>query len=319
MNLVSNPRRVRVLVLSLVALFFSFFVWHHRLDLMAIRIYNWQDIPQLILLICATYLTFAMQKKSLFSMYGVKLGLVESVGLVTMNTAGNLLLPARAGAISSAIYLKSAHKLEYGQFVGALAATGFVSVALNATLGILCLYKVNTSSEYTDMAILGLVGVVLSCLGFLLFLPNVSWAPRHPALSFFTRALNACSMLRAHPKILAFTTVTALTSSFFQLLVIRYCLNALGVACDNYQAMFIAVFAIFSSTINITPGNLGIRAAFAIVAAELVTVEAPYVVVASFLERLLILVLVIPLAWLCGRSFFAKARHDHKAYNSAHQ
>jgi len=113
MNLVSNPRRVRILVLSLVALFFSFFVWHHRLDLMAIRIYNWQDIPQLILLICATYLTFAMQKRSLFSMYGVKLGLVESVGLVTMNTAGNLLLPARAGAISSAIYLKSAHNLEY--------------------------------------------------------------------------------------------------------------------------------------------------------------------------------------------------------------
>lgn len=278
----------------------SYFVYKQRDDLAILLSVRWWDIVKLLGIMLLYEFVSAARFASLYKALGAEVGNLESLGLSKLANALNVMLPAQAGGIARAVYLKSRYNLPYSQTPVVFLGSIVVSMSMGAS--IIILFNIfNVLMGHPVPPVLWLGGVA-SISVLLLWLTIPKWmilrlGRMGKILDLFSRGLKS---LRSNKKCLKET-------AFYQLLLfcigggaIALAYRGLHLQIGFLMGIVILVLNSFLSLVNITPGNFGIREAVFGYLSELSGLSFAQGVAASMLIRavgLIITYSIAPIAW----------------------
>jgi uncharacterized membrane protein YbhN (UPF0104 family) len=299
-----NGHRLRHLFAGLVLFACAWYAYAHFADFKSIRLVSGSAALVAAILVASTVFISSIQTISFFKIYGIHLGFIESIGLTTIGSVGNLIAPARSGTFSNAIYLKRVHGLAYGAYIGSLAATYFVTISVNCFLGAASLATTASSTPIHNLSIRLFLAGAFAALVALFAFPHIKLIPESRPLKFVVNALNSCGTLRKNFGHLAVQFACVLINALLQAGIIYFTLQAIGSDATLSASIFIGVVSSLSAIIAVTPGNLGLREIFAVLSGQLISLDGALLVAASILERGLLLICSGGMAFLFGRKLW---------------
>ncbi len=288
------------------------FLYRYREEFLSIEIVEPLYIfPVLILSFLSIFLN-GVFNKFFFQLYGANLRFNEWFGLSVINTFGNLVTPLRGGAISNAIYLKKKHQLAYSDFVGSLAASYINVFLVNSGFG----WAVFTLSPHylskTQSVILNSFfgSIFLGCLFVTLFAPKFPDS-RYRLFKVVFNVLNAWRKLRENFRILLAISGVNIGNALLLAGMNYFLFRTIGLEISLASALAMGIFSSFSALVSITPGNLGVREAFAALGAVGFNIPVASAVTVSFVERIAVFCLCLVFGMIFSHILMKKAM-DHE-------
>lgn len=261
------------------------YVYRHLEEFSALRIQHPGLIVVLLSLISCIFVVNGYVNALWYRQFGLRLRFFEWFGLSAVSTFGNFVVPLRGGAVSNAIYLKRAHGFAYSSFIGILAAVSILAFWVNSLLGLISLLLIYLLHGFFSQIVTLVFAASFLSLSALMWLsPGVEDAS-HSWFIRFSEAINGWRKIRAH-SIEIFQTVALLVLNIILITfttVVEF--RILGLEVDISKALFLAIFPAFSSIISLTPANLGVREAFAVLSGIVAHVSIPEVLAVSLLDR----------------------------------
>ncbi|MBT6832269.1 flippase-like domain-containing protein [bacterium] len=196
----------------------------------------------------------------------------------------NMITPFRGGAGFRAWWMKKKYKLPYADFVASLMGNYVIVFFVSALVG--CAMCIWLWTQYGIFSI----PVVLLFTGFLLgaiFL----WFFRYQfhVQNFFTRYWNRVVLgwicVLKHPRIVFQSSFLVLVNLLLEAIILFVILDAMGVEIALWHTLFIGIFLVFSTFLNITPGALGISEAFLVFAGTIVHISPEIMLLAALVRR----------------------------------
>lgn len=243
----------------------------------------------------------------LYRQFDLKLGIIESTQLAISTNFGNTFLPLRGGMGIQAVYLKKRHNFRYSYFASTLAGAYVINFFIVGLLGILTMIVIYmTKGIFSFPVFLAFftlsAGMILAIKSSNLFLRLI---PFRGLRDKAKTVLEGWKIISKSPKTVfilgvitavSFLTMSVLISLQFWFLDIT---KISGEPIMIWDSLFLASFLVLSVFINITPSSLGIKEILLAYAAVIITISPQDAIVASVLDRIIgILVLLVlgPLA-----------------------
>jgi len=250
---------IHVLISLAVFLAISVYVYHHADDFEILLEVRWSYAILLIGMSFLLELSIAARFNSLYRALGVQMGLLESFGLSVVASTCNTFLPAQAGGIIRAVYLKRQHSILYSQFPAIFLGNIVFSFFLNSII-ILITGTVVTLSGGQGILFLGL-GAALIGLSTLLFIVRIpEWMLSR--LGHIGRMLRMFSdswkTIRSNRRCLLHVCLYQLLAIVVRGVGLTVAYRSLGLSMASLVGISIVTLANLLSIVNITPGNLGI-------------------------------------------------------------
>lgn len=282
-----NKQRVLSLAILLAAsLAGGVYVHRHLEEFAALRIQQPNMILLLLVVISCILVVNGYVNALWYGQFGLRLRFFEWFGLSAAGTFGNFVMPLRGGAISNAIYLKRAHGFAYSSFIGILAAVSILAFWVNSLLGLISLLLIYLLYGYVSQAITFVFAMSFVSLSAIMwFSPSVNESS-HTWLARYSKAINGWRKIRGNAIGILQTVALLVINTLLVTLTTIVEFRILGLEVDISKALFVAILPAFSSIISITPANLGIREAFAVLSGVVVDVPIPEVLAVSLLDRL---------------------------------
>jgi hypothetical protein len=282
-------RSVRWLMMGIVLAGLGWYVWHARQELTIITKFNLRYLPPMLLVPLLSLWANGWIAKELTGEFGVRLGGLEAYALSTVNALGNYLPVPQAGAVARGVYLKRVHDLSYSTYAASLVATYVTSLALYGVVGLSGLTALAASGQRAPWQ-LWLIFAALSA-SLVLFAPLSARVPLPRRLAAFRAGLLTLGRHHVLTKIVVLQLVLiALTATGLWLA----CLALPGGEGVNWFAgLMMGLLIMASGVANVTPGNLGVEQAAAMLAAHLLKIRPEVAFLASSLFRVMAVMVVI--------------------------
>ncbi|MEO8177336.1 MAG: lysylphosphatidylglycerol synthase transmembrane domain-containing protein [Deltaproteobacteria bacterium] len=258
------PRALRFLQTffgALVLLGFIAYLITHGSEFDEILAASAFDLSILFLLVGVTLTINVVQNLLLIRRLGVPLSLRESFNLTLATNFGNY-LPARAGTLISAHYLKKVHGLSYaqsGSLFGIRIVLTMFAIGLNGLLATLLIWS---QSGRFSLILLAMFAAIVAAATLIWFLPLPERRETGGRLRrLILEASLGASRLRSAPALGAFVLSTNLLQQATLVARFYFGTRALGSTPPLTQLLLLSPVASLASLTALTPGALGLREA----------------------------------------------------------
>jgi len=261
-------------------------------------------LPSFVLCIAITF------SQSLYNYFALKhfnanIGIKDCLFLAAQSFIGNLIAPMRAGTVANAYYLKKMRNVDYTTFGIINIALYVIVFGINSIIGAAILYFYFGLQNSEFVAIFSVfIALFFACTIF--FTLPWQWSSTLKLPNLLRSALSGVSKLKQSHVLLIGYTLPTLLNLFLMSLLSYFLLKSLGIDSTYPQMIFVTIFSSLSLFISITPGNLGIREAFAALSAQLAGIDPHQMIAASILERAIMLVACILIYFLTKHSWESK-------------
>lgn len=227
--------------------------------------------------------------------FRVRLAPKEWFGLSVVSSMANYIAPFSSGVVARATYLKRCHNFPYSQFLAFIASSYLVTAWVASLVGVatlLTLYgTVSFSWQITVVFVIVSIGTLAVAK-----LPSV----RLPWNNRPAEALNASfrdwSVVKGDRPLMVRLMTYAFVNILLNALSFWIAYKALGSSVFFSVALLIAVLAIFSGLVNLTPGNLGIQEAVVSLSSGLLGTGIGQGLLATLVIRAVTMVVIFGLA-----------------------
>ncbi|MBL7201003.1 MAG: flippase-like domain-containing protein [Anaerolineae bacterium] len=277
------------------------YVYVHRNELTVLFSVRGWDIARLVGALFLQSLVGAARFASLYRVLGAHMGLWESFGLSNVATVLNTVLPAQAGGVARAVYLKRRYAIPYSQAPVILLGAMVSSLSIGAAVMIIT----NTIAVLMAKPVAWALWLGAACAGAPVLLLWVSvperWTSRLGRVGHMLRLFSdGWQKLRQDARCLAETGLYQILVFVVGGWIIAIAYGGLGVRVSPLVGTSIVVFASFANLVVLTPGNLGIQEAVVGYLSQLSGLAFVDGVAASILIRIVGLMVnfaVAPVAW----------------------
>jgi uncharacterized protein (TIRG00374 family) len=223
------------------------------------------SLLDLVAMVAASILAAALQGwqfNTLARMFDLDLDTPEWFGLTIGNTMVNYLVPARAGLVVRAAYLKRVHSLSVTAYAALTALLLLMSVSVASILGLLG-FALHRSASGSSAASLGLVFVatLVISLSLVLLMPHaLRLSPRMARLRDRADAFRSGLLTwRRNPRLA--TTFVATTALWILAQATRLWIafRSVGVELSFAGVLMIQALVGVAFVVSLTPGNLGVK------------------------------------------------------------
>lgn len=292
---------VRVSAACLLTGVLGWYAYAHREQFRVLTSVPWRPLSGLAAAAVVQDVLAAAHFRSLCKPLGAHLSIWESLGLLKVATAWNMVLPAQAGTVARATYLKKRHGLAYSQvpaiMIGSMVTTLMVGGVILATIGVA---GIACGDAPPGLLWVAATAAIASFLLLWLGLPP-RWTTHLGRLGrLLDRHAAALRRIRAMKARLSITAVYQLLRYLAAGLVYASAYRCIGYPVSPATGVCIAVLSVFSTLVVVTPSNIGIREALVGYASVLSGLTFAQGIAASVLVRAVGMVLtltVAPVAW----------------------
>ena len=245
-----------VLVVTAIALYLN----SHRQLFSAFQNISFPDVLFLAALCLLLLMTSGLALRVFACKVGVRLTPKEWFGLSVVSTMTNYIAPFSSGSIARASYLNRCHNFPYRQFIAFIGSNYLVTAWVAGVVGVVTLLSLFATGFFSWQITIWFVIVTVGT-SVLAKLPSVTlpWKSRP------TEALNASfqdwALVKDDRALIARLMTYALVNILVNGLSFWTAYKALGSPISFTVALLIAVLALLSGLVNLTPGNLGIQEA----------------------------------------------------------
>jgi uncharacterized membrane protein YbhN (UPF0104 family) len=193
--------------------------------------------------------------------FDIKMMFKEWLGLTTISTMTNYLLPAKGGIAAQAVYLKNTYGFAYTQFLSSTIGLFVITFLMNAIIGlsasITALYLGVMTSD--KIMLFFIVVTAITAASYMLMLAAPKIKIKNP---YFKNMVNGFEKFRYKP--LLFTKF--LVSQAFIIIAIGlrlfFAFRSVGIDINIIGCVVITLFTSFFMFLSLTPANLGIKEFF---------------------------------------------------------
>jgi uncharacterized membrane protein YbhN (UPF0104 family) len=285
-----------VLTLIFVSLLVYYLV-SHREELSVVRQLNSEKILYLLLIALLNLLFRSGHFAALYQLLGARVGLAESLGLSAVASSVNMLLPAQAGGVSRAVYLKRRHHLPYSRvpiiFAASVLFSLFVGSMLLAAVGMLLIVDGHSVPLVLWLTVLATFSTALL---FFLDVPKSWLSAMGRAGQHLDQIIDGWRSIRQGRRwFLTAGLYQLLTHVSFGLLILAS-YEGLGLTLEPVFALGMAVTISLTNLVIITPGNIGLQEFLLGFLAQAGGITFSQGVVAAALIRAVLLVVTLAIA-----------------------
>lgn len=266
----------------------------HEVGALDISGFQWH----LVALIFATRALFQLANgfslKAFSAHFGIDLDFVEWAGLSVTTSLANLFLPASAGMVTRAAYLRVRFQFPITRFVSIAAASYIVIVFVSVIVtGVLVLLSpISFGGAFWPLVC---ILAVLGCGSLFIMVVPISWRSNRQSRIFrhLDSVLDGWERLRNDPGVIMKQMAIVLVNQFSQGAELYIALRALNQPTTFWQAMTITELTSTSTLVRLTPGNIGVVELLAGVFAAIAQASSISVVSAYILIRLVGLMIIL--------------------------
>jgi uncharacterized membrane protein YbhN (UPF0104 family) len=234
----------------------TFYFFKHREDFQLITNVSIYTVFLLTAIQFASTIGYGFQFKILTDHYKLELKFPQWYGLIRTSAFSDLWLPAGGGTSLKAIYLKRIHNLRYSSFVASAAITNIIKLMVNSLFALVLLFFVRAK---VPVSLFWIVFCFLLSTVLVLFLAHKVSKDYLPSLRIVQNIGKEWSKFRKdHETLIKLTGINCLIfiSAGLQ---IYLAFSAFSVHISLVTSGVIAALSIITRTINLIPGNFGIR------------------------------------------------------------
>lgn len=265
-------------------LFISYMVGHLEQFKALLRV-PFRYIAVIAILTFPFKITTGLRFKTMMDLFKVRLKLKEWFGLSCISAMVNYVLPAKAGIVTQALYLKKIHRFDYSKFATYLGSLALFTVAVNSALGLLFLiiYYLTKGSLFFGLFLAFFIIFLLS-MAAIFAIPFLSRLKIK--LDLFYKIIDGFKMLKGKRAVLLQLFLIQICDTGITGLRIFFSYKAIGVDdMGILPAFMVGLFASISALINLTPANIGIRELFITISSVMVGRGAANGLMASLIDR----------------------------------
>ncbi len=116
-----------------------------------------------------SYIISSYQLGLFLAKLGLHLGIIERLALTMVTMLGNLVIPMRGGSGAMAMYLKAAHKFNFGSFAVIYGGTALLVSLINSSLALGVLLYLAFAGDYYHPVLLSLSAFLFIGSAYLIF------------------------------------------------------------------------------------------------------------------------------------------------------
>ncbi|MEW6600308.1 MAG: lysylphosphatidylglycerol synthase transmembrane domain-containing protein [Nitrospirota bacterium] len=244
-----------VLLVAITALGISFFL-KNREDFQLITSVSIYVVLLLAGIQFLSTIGYGLQFKILTDHYKLKLNFPQWYGLIRTSAFSDLWLPTGGGTSLKAIYLKRIHNLKYSSFVASAAITNVIKLSVNSLLAFILLWAVKTKAPM--LLFWTIFFFFLGTVIVLIFAHRVK-QDYLPALRVLQNMGEEWRKFRKDHETLM--KLIGINCGIFMTagLQVYFAFSAFSVHISLVTSGLIAALSIITRTINLIPGNWGVR------------------------------------------------------------
>ena len=193
--------------------------------------------------------------------FNVKMAIKEWLGLTTISTMTNYLLPAKGGTAAQAVYIKKVYGLSYAQFLSSTIGFFIITFMTNAAIGlILSIIAWNLGIMTSDKIIFFfIITTAVTIFAFILMRESPKFKI---ANSYVKNVIKGLERFRHEP---GRTTELIITQLFVIIAIglrLFFAFRSVNIDINIMGCIIIALFTSFFIFLSLTPANLGIKEFF---------------------------------------------------------
>ncbi len=284
-----------------VLIFVLGYIYNHRDELTILFTIRWWYIVVLIVIVVLHSIISAARFASLYRALGAEMGLWESFGLSNVAGTLNAILPAQAGGVARAIYLKRQYAIPYSQLPAILLGSFLVSLFVGAVIvAFSSAIVVFIGGEVPLVLWLGTAFAGVSVALFWVTIPEWKISRLGRIGNVLHLFADGWKSIRSNKRCLIEIGIYRLFMFVLEGLGITVAYQSFGVDVHPLVGVSIVVFTSFLDIVFITPGNVGVKEALVGYLSQLSGLTFVQGVVAFALLRTVMLItrfLITPIAW----------------------
>jgi uncharacterized membrane protein YbhN (UPF0104 family) len=223
-----------------------------------LKISSWWWLTALFLSCLLQSVPSALINKKLLSLFKIRLGFWEALGLVYITGVGNYFVPYIGGMSLRATYLKRKYEFSLGYFAGTIGATALLSIFVNAFIGIIvAMYILAVKGVFSLPILLLFVGLFLLS-GSVAFSPIRRIKLSSPFFSKINKIWEGWRIISRRPVDILFLAGLVFLIAVFSFLIMYSAFRVFNEIIPPTDAIIVSTLSSLSAMVNITPAGLGI-------------------------------------------------------------
>jgi uncharacterized protein (TIRG00374 family) len=235
------------------------YIFIHRHSFEQLKRIEFNETVSIIFLTLTFFVATGFTFYLLLRILGVKLDLLEIIGLSFITNFGNYLGPGRAGAAVKAVYLKRTKGVAYASFSAVLAANSFIYFFMTGNVGLIFLFIAELDGfKYYDLLLSICAGlVVISLLPYIIKIKTL--AKRGKWWDTLNNAITGFEKIKSHKISVVGVCFLMVLQLFISAILLSIIYRALDHPISFEAAFAMAIFTFVSNFFTLTPNNIGIQ------------------------------------------------------------
>lgn len=244
-----------------------------------------------------TFLIMSFQFKILMGIFDIRLKVAEWFGLTMVNSMINYYMPARAGIIARAYYLKNRYGFSYSSYLCLLAGSYIIIYLISSfmALGITVLYYLSSRVFLNTIFYIAMILVIITIISFIIVLkikPEKINICSQRFSAILRNAISGFSYFHSNLKSVLIVTVLYIIFIIASALRLYWAFRILDIQPDFMVIIIIQSLVVFSMFISITPGNLFLKEGIIGLLATTSSITLPEALLAASIDRLISILVV---------------------------
>jgi uncharacterized protein (TIRG00374 family) len=257
-------RRLFKIIIQLIVLSIcGVFVYNHAEDF---SVFFTLPVPHVLTLLSISFISLlpvAFEFNYSLQLFNLKLKLKEWFGLSIVNSFYNIFLPFSSGIFIRGVYLKKKYSFDFSKYSGLMGISLLLNLIIGALLALVLAMSVSHSVDLDIIKLIsfGLVGLIVFLL--LLYFLSKKLATIDFKISFINTFLasieSGINLLLENKSLILPLILSQLAMNVLLGIRLFLCFYFLDLEVSFLSVILVQALTMFTTIINITPGNIGLR------------------------------------------------------------
>jgi uncharacterized membrane protein YbhN (UPF0104 family) len=200
----------------------------------------------------------ALVFKKLLEIFRVKLGLMESIGLVLVTSMGNFLIPYVGGMGARAAYLKKRYDFPLSYFASTVGGAAILTLGINSLIGLFVVGYLYFSDGIFEGIIFFIFGGLLGASIVLIVFPFKKIRSKWWFFSKLNGVLEGWRIISRKPGDVIILGGYIFLTALCNIIIIYLSFLVISPVISLPDAIIVSSMTALSSLVNLTPAGLGI-------------------------------------------------------------
>ena len=258
MNLDKLVRSARLVLTAAVLVAGGWYAYAHGSELTILREVGLASFLLVAAVLAAVFIATGLTFFLLVGAVGVRMDVVEWIGLTFVSNALNYLIPVRPGVIAKATYLKSKAALAYSRFSSVLVANAVLFIGTTASLGFAVLVWMRPGGR-SAMVVAALCAALIALSTVPLYVPLFRFRRDGRIFDLLNNAVQGFEEIRSKRFRIVLIGLSIVLQHLLSAVACLAAFHALGFQISFPISLSLVAFASIANVLAITPNNIGVQ------------------------------------------------------------